>query len=141
MKEWHALRDQPRYGSQVGENIGSGSSGFKRSHGSDACGSNSVGSSARLMGREAAKKKGKKKIKEDALEVVVKEWVEYKQLKEKEPEQLNKLALVQQETNQLMKEKNEAKKMKLYLKLSSEELLDDQKKVRLEKLERELFEN
>jgi len=93
------------------------------------------------MGREAAKKKGKKKIKEDALEVVVKEWVEYKQLKEKEPEQLNKLALVQQETNQLMKEKNEAKKMKLYLKLSSEELLDDQKKVRLEKLERELFEN
>jgi len=93
------------------------------------------------MGREAAKKKGKKKIKEDALEVVVKEWVEYKQLKEKEPEQLNKLALVQQETNQLMKEKNEAKKMKLYLKLSSEELLDDRKKVRLEKLERELFEN
>jgi hypothetical protein len=93
------------------------------------------------MGREAAKKKGKKKIKEAALEVVEKEWVEFKQFNEKELEQLNKLALVQQETNQLMKEKTEAKKMKLYLKLSSEEHLDDRKKVMLEKLERELFGN
>jgi len=58
MEEWHALHDQPRYGSQVGGNIGSGSSGPKRSHDSDACGSNSIGSSARPMGRETAKKKG-----------------------------------------------------------------------------------
>ncbi|CAJ2667794.1 unnamed protein product [Trifolium pratense] len=59
MEEWNALRDQPRYSSQVG----SGSSGSKRSHESDACGSNSVGSSARPMGREAARKKGKKKAR------------------------------------------------------------------------------
>ncbi|XP_058742256.1 uncharacterized protein LOC131614711 [Vicia villosa] len=64
MEEWHALRDQPRYGSQVGGNIGSGSSGSKRSRESDACGSNTVESSARPIGREAAKKKGKKKSKD-----------------------------------------------------------------------------
>jgi len=75
MEEWQALRNQRRYGSQVGGNIGSRSSGSKRSHDSDACGSNYVGSSARPMGREAAKKKGKKKSKEAALEEVEKEWV------------------------------------------------------------------
>jgi len=84
MEEWHALRDQPRYGSQVGGSIGSGSSGSKRSH------EDSVGSSARPMGREAAKKKGKKKSK-DALEEVEKEWVEFKELKEQEIEQLKEL--------------------------------------------------
>ena len=68
-----------------------------------------------------------------------KEWVEFKQFKEKELEQLKELTLVQQETKKLMKEKTEAKKMKLYLKLSSEEHLDDRKKELLEKLERELF--
>jgi len=40
-----------------------------------------------------------------------------------------------------MKEKTEVKKMKMYLKLSSEEHLDDRKKELLEKLERELFGN
>jgi len=40
-----------------------------------------------------------------------------------------------------MKEKTEAKKMKLYVKLSSEEHLDGRKKELLEKLQRELFEN
>ncbi|XP_045810327.1 uncharacterized protein LOC123904745 [Trifolium pratense] len=49
MAEWQALRDQLRYSSQLGGSIGSGSSGSKRSHESDACGSNSVGSSARPM--------------------------------------------------------------------------------------------
>jgi len=63
MEEWHALRDQPCYGSQVGGNIGSGSSGSKRSHDTDVCGSNSIGSSARPMGREAAKKKVKRKAR------------------------------------------------------------------------------
>ncbi|RHN78829.1 hypothetical protein MtrunA17_Chr1g0170191 [Medicago truncatula] len=63
MEEWHALRDQPCYGSQVGGNIGSGSSGSKRSHDGDACGSNSVGSSARPIGREAAKRKVKRKAR------------------------------------------------------------------------------
>ncbi|PNX57732.1 ribosomal protein [Trifolium pratense] len=63
MAEWQALSDQPRYNSQLGGNTDSGSSGSRRSHKSDACGSNSVGSSARLMGRETAKKKGKKKAR------------------------------------------------------------------------------
>ncbi|XP_039687234.1 glutathione S-transferase T3 [Medicago truncatula] len=57
-EEWHALRDQPRYGSQMGGNVGSGSSGSKRSH------EDSVGSSARPMGREAAKKKKNKLLQE-----------------------------------------------------------------------------
>jgi len=48
---------------------------------------------------------------------------------------------VKQEKNKLMKEKTEVKKMKMYLKLSSKEHLDDRKKELLEKLERELFEN
>ncbi|KEH34734.1 hypothetical protein MTR_3g068050 [Medicago truncatula] len=69
-EEWHALRDQPHYGSQMGGNVGSGSSGSKRSH------DDSVGSSARPMGREAAKKE------------VGKEWVQFKEIKVQEIEQL-----------------------------------------------------
>jgi len=141
MAEWYALRNQPRYGSQVGGNTGSRSSGSKRSHESDACGSNSVGSSARPMGREAAKKMGKKKSKEAALEVVNNEWAEIKQFKEKELERLDKIVLMQQEAIQLMKERNHAKKMKMYIKLSFEEHLDDRRKKLLEKLGQELFEN
>ncbi|KFK24477.1 hypothetical protein AALP_AAs49824U000200 [Arabis alpina] len=63
MKEWIALRDQPRYDSQVGGNSGSGSSGSKRAHDSDASDSNSVGPIARPMGRDAAKKRVKRKVK------------------------------------------------------------------------------
>lgn len=126
-EEWRILRDQPRYGSQMGGNNGSGSSGSKRSH------EDSVGSSACPMGREAAKKKGKKKSKDVVgLEQLEKEWVEFKEIKVQEIEELKKFTLVQQETNRL-------KKMKLYIKLSSEEHLDDRKKELLEKLERELF--
>jgi len=73
------------------------------------------------------------------LEEVEKEWVEFKELKEQDIEQLKELTLVKQEKNKLMKEKTEAKKMKMYLKLSSEEHLDDRKKELLERLERELF--
>ncbi|KAI5395702.1 hypothetical protein KIW84_062036 [Lathyrus oleraceus] len=47
----------------VGRNIGSGSSGSKRAHESDARDSNSVGSSADPMGRDATKVKGKKKAR------------------------------------------------------------------------------
>jgi len=72
---------------------------------------------------------------------VEKEWVQIKELKEQEIEQLKELTLVKQQKNKLMKEKTEAKKMKMYLKLSSEEHLDDRKKDLLGKLERELFEN
>ena len=70
-----------------------------------------------------------------------KELVEFKELKEHEIEQLKELTFVKQEKNKLMREKTEVKKMKVYLKLSSEEHLDDRKKELLEKLERELFGN
>ncbi|XP_024634723.1 uncharacterized protein [Medicago truncatula] len=112
----------------MGGNVGSESSGSKRSH------EDSVGSSARPMGREAAKKKGKKKTKDASLEVVEKEWVEFKEIKVQDIEQLKEYTMVQQEKNRL-------KKMKLYVKLSSEEHLDDRKKEVLENLERELFGN
>jgi len=56
-EEWYALRDQSRYGSQMGGNVGLGSSGSKRSH------EDFVRSSARPMGREAAKKKVKRKAR------------------------------------------------------------------------------
>ncbi|RHN46635.1 putative transcription factor bZIP family [Medicago truncatula] len=111
----------------MGGNVGSGSSGSKRSH------EDSVGSSARPMGREAAKRKGKKKSKDaDGLEQVEKEWVQFKEIKAQEIEQLK-------EFNSNQHEKNRLKKMKLYVKLSSEEHLDDRKKALLEELERELF--
>jgi len=41
----------------------------------------------------------------------------------------------------VQQEKNKLKKTKLYVKLSSEEHLDDRKKELLKKLERELFAN
>ncbi|CAJ2644338.1 unnamed protein product [Trifolium pratense] len=127
MEEWNALRDQPRYSSQVG----SGSSGSKRSHKSDACGSNSVGSSVHPIGRDAAKKKGKKKAS-TPTEVVDKEWDTYMKMREKEVEHLAMVVSNQQEKNRL-------KKMKMYLKLSSDENLDDRKKAMLDTLAQELF--
>jgi len=75
------------------------------------------------------------------LKEVEKKWVEFKQLKGQEIEQLKELTLMQQEKNKLIKEKTEAKKMKMHLKLSFEEHLDDRKKDLLKKLERELFGN
>ncbi|RHN67701.1 putative transcription factor bZIP family [Medicago truncatula] len=111
----------------MGGNVGSGSSGSKRSH------EDSVGSSARPMGREAAKRKGKKKSNDaDGLEQVEKEWVQVKEIKDREIEQLK-------EFNSNQQEKIRLKKMKLYVKLSSEEHLDDRKKALLEELVRELF--
>lgn len=141
MSEWLAVRDQPRYGSQVGGNTGSGSSGSKRAHESDATDSNSVGSSARPMGRDATKKKGKKKSKGATLDSVNEEWNEFKQFKEKELERLDKIAMRQEEANQLLKESTEAKKMKMFMKLNSKEHLDDRSKELLEKLGRDLFGN
>ncbi|KAL9663414.1 hypothetical protein QQ045_018800 [Rhodiola kirilowii] len=138
MEEWHAVRDQPRYCSQVGGNTGSESSGSKRSHESD---SNSVGTSARPMGREAAKNKGKKKSKIVALEAVNEDWAAFRQIKEKELERLDTIAVRQAETNQLIKERIMAKKTKMFMKLSAKENLDDQHKELLERLSRELFGN
>jgi len=65
---------------------------------------------------------------------VEKEWIEFKEIKVQEIEQLKEFTLVQQEKNRL-------KKMKLYVKLSFEEHLDHRKKELLENLERELFGN
>ncbi|CAE5980660.1 unnamed protein product [Arabidopsis arenosa] len=141
IKEWLAIRDQPRYGSQVGGNTGSGSSGSKRAHESDASDTNSVGSSTRPMGRDAAKKKAKKKGKGAALEVVNEEWNEFKQLKMQELARLNNIAMLQRETNELIKEKTQAKKMKMYLKLTEKEHLDDKGKELLQKLSHDLFGN
>jgi hypothetical protein len=128
MAEWDALRDQPRYSSQVGQTIGSGSSGSKRSH-DDASGSNTVGSSVRPIGREAAKKKGKKK---SGMEGVEKDWDKYQIMREKEVEHLARIASNQEEKIRL-------KKMSLYLKLTSDENLDDRKKALLDSLAQELF--
>jgi uncharacterized protein YjaG (DUF416 family) len=86
------------------------------------------------MSREAAKKKGKKKSNEAVLEALDNEWSFFRQFKEKELERLDKISYTQQEANQL-------RKMELYLKLSSEEHLNDRKKEMLKKLEQELFDN
>jgi len=68
------------------------------------------------------------------LDGVEKERVQFKEIKVQEIEQLKEFTLVQQEKNKL-------KKMKLHVKLSSEENLDDRKKELLKKLEHELFGN
>ena len=141
IKEWLAIRDQPRYGSQVGGNTGSGSSGSKRSRESDASDSNSVGSSARPMGRDAAKKKAKKKGKGASLEVVNEEWNEFKEFKAQELDRLDKIVMMQNEANQLIKEKTQAKKMKMFIKLTEKENLDDKSKDLLQKLSQDLFGN
>ncbi|XP_024006587.1 uncharacterized protein LOC112083090 [Eutrema salsugineum] len=111
---------------QVVGNTGSGSSGSKRSPESDASDSNFLGIIARLIGRDAPKKKAKKKVQE--------------------LERLNKIAYLQEEANQrqkeknqLMKEKTQARKMKMWLKLSEKEHLDDQSKELLQKLSYDLF--
>ena len=125
-EEWRALRDQPCYVSQVGGNVGSGSSGSKRSH------EDSVGSSARPMGREAAKKKGKKQSKDAALEEEKNEWVKFKEMKVQEIEHLKEYTAEMKEYTAVQQEKNRLKKMKLYVKLSSQEHLNDRKKALLE---------
>ncbi|CAH8263760.1 unnamed protein product [Arabidopsis lyrata] len=85
----------------------------------------------------------KKYFKRDhvALEVVNKEWNEYKQFKEQELERLDKITMTQEETNLLMKERTQAKKMKMFMKLSGEEHFDDQSKELLEKLNEDIFKN
>ncbi|MCI44131.1 hypothetical protein A2U01_0065370, partial [Trifolium medium] len=48
---------------------------------------------------------------------------------------------MQQEANRIALDKANTKKMELYLKLTSEEHLDDRKEKLLKKLEQELFNN
>ena len=69
--------------------------------------------------RDAAKKKAKKKGKGAILEMVNEEWNEFEQLKTQELNRLNKIDMWQKETNKWIKENNEAKKMKMYINLSS----------------------
>lgn len=66
MKEWIIVRDQPHYVIQITCNSGSGSSGSKRAHESEANDSNSV----RSNGEGCIKKKTKKKGKGTTLKVV-----------------------------------------------------------------------
>jgi hypothetical protein len=126
-------RQKPR--NYIGGSVGSGSSGSKRSH------EDSVGSSARPMGREAAKKKGKKQSKDAALEEEKNEWVKFKEMKVQEIEHLKEYTAEMKEYTAVQQEKNRLKKMKLYVKLSSQEHLNDRKKEMLENLERELYGN
>ena len=69
--------------------------------------------------RDAAKKKAKKKGKGAILEMVNEEWNEFEQSKTQELNRLNKIDMLQKETNKWIKENNEAKKMKMYINLSS----------------------
>ncbi|KAL9681442.1 hypothetical protein QQ045_013225 [Rhodiola kirilowii] len=71
--------------------------------------------------------------------MVSEEWKEFKQFKEQELERLDKIAIRQEEANQLMKERTKAKKMKMFMKLSSKEHLDGKSKELLEKLSNDLF--
>ena len=75
------------------------------------------------------------------MESVNEEWNEFKQYTEKELERLEKIAMRQEEANHLLKESTKAKKMKMFMKLSSKEHLDDWSKKLLEKLGRDLFGN
>lgn len=93
------------------------------------------------MERDAAKKKGKKKSKSAALEVVNEEWNEYQQYKEQEFERLDKIAKKQEEAKQLMEEKTQAKKMKMFLKLNQKVHLDDRSKQLMDKLSHDSFGN
>ncbi len=87
------------------------------------------------MGRDASKKKVKKKGKGDACLVVVnEEWNDFKQLKEKELENLEKNCQETEEANKL-------KKMEMFMKLFESEHLNDWSKKLLEKLNYEIFGN
>ncbi|XP_010501927.1 PREDICTED: glutathione S-transferase T3-like [Camelina sativa] len=128
-----------------GGNTGSGSSGSKRTHDSDASDSNSVGSSARPMGKDATKK-AKKKGKGAVLEVVNEEFNVYKKLKEQELKRLDNISMMQEEaiqkqeeSNIVMKEKTRAMNTKMWMKLSEKNCLNDNERKLMQKLSYELF--
>ena len=91
------------------------------------------------------------------MEVVNEDFIEFKQIKAQELERLEKIAMLQKESNkrrneatkrqeeanQLMKEKTRAKKMKMkmWLKLSEKQHLSDQSKELFKQLSDKLFEN
>ncbi|GAA0184422.1 hypothetical protein LIER_31710 [Lithospermum erythrorhizon] len=128
-----------KFGTDIGVNTGSDGSGTKRSRETNIGDSTSIGSISRPIGRDASKKKGKGKSsrrgKVEALEIVEEDWDEYKQFKDKEFERLDKIVLAQQEERRAYQE------MKLFMKLSVKEHLDDYNKQLLEMLKVELFDN
>ena len=69
------------------------------------------------------------------------EMSSFRQFKEKELERLDKIRETQDKLRETQQEANHLKKMEMYLKLSSEEHLNDRKKEMLKKLEEELFDN
>ncbi|CAI8586351.1 unnamed protein product [Vicia faba] len=78
--------------------------------------------------------------------ILISEWLALRDQprygsQEKELERLDKIAMRQEEANQLLKENIEAKRMKMFMKLSSKEHLDDRSKELLKKLGRDLFGN
>ena len=93
------------------------------------------------MGSDTAKKKAKKKGKGASLEVVNEEWNEFKEFKAQELDRLDKIVMMQNEATQLIKEKTQAKKMKMFIKLTKKENLDDKSKELLQKLSQYLFGN
>ena len=98
------------------------------------------------------RKKAKKKGKCAALELVNEDFIEHKQIKAQELERLEKLAMLQEESNQrrkeatrrqeeanqFMKKTTRTKKINMWLKLSEKEHLNDQSK---ERFQNELFGN
>lgn len=72
--------------------------------------------------------------------MVEEECNELKIIKEHELEQLDKIAKRQMKANQLMKEKTQAKNMKMFMNLSEKEHLDNKNKQLLERLSHDLFE-
>ncbi|GAA0161579.1 hypothetical protein LIER_17860 [Lithospermum erythrorhizon] len=116
--KWQAVRDQPRFASQERGNTGSGSSGSNRAYESDV----GKGIALEVVNEE----------KEKVLTI-------FKQYKEKESKRLDKIATQSKETLNVMKEKTPAKKMKMWMKLSAQEHLDDRSKQLFEMLGLELF--
>jgi len=56
-------------------------------------------------------------------------------------DRLEKITMMHSETNQLIKEKTHAKKMKMFIELTEKENLDDKSKKLLQQLSHDLFGN
>lgn len=136
IQEWRAIRDQPRYASQVGGNTTSDSSGSKRTRDSDTDDSISTPIEAipRPLGREATKKKGRRIPQKDNLERVDEDYSSFQEFKKEELKRLDTIAIVQDEANRCTKmtlwvklsekEDRSARDEKLFAKLTSELGLD-----------------
>ena len=75
------------------------------------------------------------------MKEVENEWVQFKEMKVQEMEHFKEYTEKMEKYTAVQQEKNKLKKMDMYIKLTSQEHLDDRKKKMLENLERELFGN